>query len=68
MKLDQGHEPETEKGHGHHAERIRTGRLRWRWWRFVGIGEEPDATCRALHDGWQTLAKKPANQIIDLAA
>jgi len=35
---------------------------------LFGIGEEPDATCRALHDGWQTLAEKPANQIIDLGA
>jgi hypothetical protein len=35
---------------------------------LFGIDEEPDATCRALHDGWQTLGEKPANQIIDLAA
>jgi len=34
---------------------------------LFGIGEEPDATCRALH-GWRTLAEKPANRIIDLAA
>jgi hypothetical protein len=68
MKLDQGHQPDTEKGtaitlreygraHSGGGDEVRGlyGGL------LFGIGEEPDATCRALH-GWRTLADpvKPA--------